>query len=170
MSLTLAEVQRIATEVAIRERPDLLVAVTRSEGESAYAELIVTLLGCAVEPCRILIGVDRDMTESQFRVAVRGRPASAPTGTPTGRCCGIAFPSRPFTDRSASTVVLGLPPCRLDSRARFFSPRRLHYRATLTAELARQPMCGETISGSPHSHPAGSTLIQEIALRDGRSA
>lgn len=70
MLLTLADVQRIATEVATWERADLSVAVTRAEGESAYAELIVTLLGCAVEPCRILIGVDRDMTESQFRVAV----------------------------------------------------------------------------------------------------
>ena len=71
MPLTLADVQRIATEVAARESQDLSVAVTRSEGESAYAELIVTLMGCAAEPCRILIGVDRDMTDSQFRVAVR---------------------------------------------------------------------------------------------------
>ena len=71
MFLTLTEVQRIAAEVAAGESGDLSVAVTRSEGESAYAELIVSLMGCAAEPCRILIGVDRDMTEPQFRVAVQ---------------------------------------------------------------------------------------------------
>ena len=52
MLLTLADVQRIATEVAARESQDLSVAVTPSEGESAYAELIVTLMGCAAEPCK----------------------------------------------------------------------------------------------------------------------
>ena len=67
----LADVQRIATEVAAEENPDLQVDVTSSQGESAYIELILTLTGCSVEPCRTLIGIDRDMSEPQFRIAVQ---------------------------------------------------------------------------------------------------
>ena len=51
MLLTLTEVQRIAAEVAAEERPDLEVAVTSAQGESAYTELILTLTGCSAEPC-----------------------------------------------------------------------------------------------------------------------
>ena len=69
MSLTLAEVLRIAREVAAQENDELAVAVTRSEGDSAYAELIITVINCAVEPCRGLIGIDRNITEAQFRTA-----------------------------------------------------------------------------------------------------
>ena len=71
MFLTLPEVQRIAAEVAAEKTPDLQVAVTSSQGESAYAELILTLSGCSVEPCHTLIGIDRDMSEAQFRIAVQ---------------------------------------------------------------------------------------------------
>ena len=80
MLLTLADVQRIATEVAARESHDLSVAVTRSEGESAYAELIVTLMGCAAEPCRILIGVDREV--SPRRAASRAQRPLGKTQRP----------------------------------------------------------------------------------------
>ena len=40
MLLTLAEVQRIAAEVAAEKHPDLEVTVTSAQGESAYTELI----------------------------------------------------------------------------------------------------------------------------------
>ena len=73
MFLSLLDVQRIATEVAAEENPDLQVAVTSSQGESAYIELILTLTGCSVEPCRTLIGIDRDMSEPQFRIAVQNQ-------------------------------------------------------------------------------------------------
>ena len=73
MFLTLIEVQRIAAEVAAAENPNLQVSVTRSQGESAYAELILSVIGCSTEPCRTLIGIDRDMTEPEFRIAVLGQ-------------------------------------------------------------------------------------------------
>ena len=70
MFLALADVQRIAAEVVAEQNPALEVAVSSAEGDSSYTELILTLRGCSVEPCRTLIGIDRNMSESQFRLAV----------------------------------------------------------------------------------------------------
>lgn len=70
MFLSLAAVQRIAAEVVAEQNPALEVIVTSAEGDSSYTELILTLRGCAVEPCRTLIGIDRNMSEPQFRLAV----------------------------------------------------------------------------------------------------
>jgi hypothetical protein len=70
MFLALADVQRIAAEVVAEQNPALEVAVTSADGDAGYTELILTLRGCSVEPCRTLIGIDRDMSEPQFRLAV----------------------------------------------------------------------------------------------------
>ena len=45
MLLALDAVQRIAVEVATEQDPALEVAVSRAEGDSAYTELILTLMG-----------------------------------------------------------------------------------------------------------------------------
>jgi hypothetical protein len=74
MRLELAEVKRIAEEVARTEDPSVeVVGATTAEGGSAYTELTVTLHGCREEPCRIVIGADRSGGESALRDAFASR-------------------------------------------------------------------------------------------------
>ncbi len=70
MLLTLAEVQRIAAEVAAEQHPALEVAVSRADGDSAYTELILTLICCSAEPCQTLIGIERDVSEAKLRTVL----------------------------------------------------------------------------------------------------
>ena len=70
MFLTLPEVQRIAAEVAAEHDSTFEVAVSRGQGDSAYTELILTLTGCSAEPCQMLIGVERDVSEVVVRTVV----------------------------------------------------------------------------------------------------
>jgi len=70
MPVDLQTARRIAAEVVAAEHPSLRVAgATISEG-SNYSEIIVTVTNCHAEPCRILIGVSRDMSEPAFRMHV----------------------------------------------------------------------------------------------------
>ena len=71
MFLRLAEVQRIAAEVAAEQNSALEVAVSRAEGDSAYTELILTLKGCSVDPCQTLIGIERDVSETKLRTVIK---------------------------------------------------------------------------------------------------
>src|SRR5262245_51523923 len=75
MSLTLDDVRRIAGEVAHDENPNVqVVAAIPAGGDSArYAEVLLTLHGCHREPppCRIVVGVNRDPSEAEFRGSVR---------------------------------------------------------------------------------------------------
>lgn len=74
MSVTLTEVQRIAADVARRQDRRLeVIGAVPAEGEPVYAEVILTLRGCQAEPCRIMIGVRRDSSESEIRDAVTDR-------------------------------------------------------------------------------------------------
>ena len=72
MGLTLTDVRRIAADAAKQQDPRLeVVAATASgEGESGYAEVILTVRGCRAEPCRVLIGVSRDASEQECHDAV----------------------------------------------------------------------------------------------------
>jgi len=54
------------------QNPALEVAVARGEGDSTYTELILTLRGCSTEPCQLLVGVHRDVSEQQLRTAIEG--------------------------------------------------------------------------------------------------
>jgi hypothetical protein len=66
--LRITDIQRVATEVAARRNPDLkVIAVTRTGSDSAYAEVVVKILGCAEEPCQLMIGLSRDASESTVR-------------------------------------------------------------------------------------------------------
>jgi hypothetical protein len=67
MFLPLARLQDIATQVAAELDPALDVSVSRTEGDSGYAEVLLTLNGCSDEPCQTLIGIDREQSEPEFR-------------------------------------------------------------------------------------------------------
>ena len=71
MALNLAEVKRIAADVARSENPDVeVVSATTAEGGSAYTEVTIVIHGCHKEPCRFVIGADRSGDESALRSAI----------------------------------------------------------------------------------------------------
>jgi hypothetical protein len=71
MPLSLEDVRRIADEVIRQENPAMkVVAATTAEGGSDYTEIIVTVLGCHTEPCRLMLGMNRQVSEPVFRRAV----------------------------------------------------------------------------------------------------
>jgi hypothetical protein len=68
MLMTLIDLKRIALEVIAKEHPTLeLLGVTTAEGGSRYTEVILSMRGCHTEPCRLVVGVNRDVGESAFR-------------------------------------------------------------------------------------------------------
>ena len=71
MNLSLTDVRRIAAEVAREQNPALEVVAAHAEADSNYTEVIITVHGCSAEPCQIIMGVSREATEAEFRVAVR---------------------------------------------------------------------------------------------------
>lgn len=73
MALKLADVRRIASEVAQNQFPSLEIVAAVAEGESGYTEVLMTVRGCRQEPCQIMIGLSRDASESEFRAAIGER-------------------------------------------------------------------------------------------------
>ena len=73
MSLKLTDVRRIATEVTRDQFPALEIVGAVAEGDSGYTEILMTVRGCRQEPCQIMIGLNRDATEPEFREAVHER-------------------------------------------------------------------------------------------------
>jgi hypothetical protein len=72
MPITLNDVQRIAADVAQREDERLeVVAAVPAEGESTYTEVVLTVRGCAADPCMLVIGLTRGASESEIRNAVK---------------------------------------------------------------------------------------------------
>jgi hypothetical protein len=65
--LGLNETRRIAAEVLEADHPSLHLVGVATEGGSSYAEIIVTIANCHEEPCRLSIGVQRDLSEAAFR-------------------------------------------------------------------------------------------------------
>jgi hypothetical protein len=74
MALTLTDVRRIASDVAQHEDPNLdVVGVTPREGSSTSAEVIFVSRACDKEPCRVVIGVSRRLSEDECRGTVQKR-------------------------------------------------------------------------------------------------
>jgi hypothetical protein len=74
MALTLIDVRRIASDVAKEDHPDVnVIGVTRREGSSTSAEVIFAVRACEHEPCRVVIGVSRQVSEGECRGTVRTR-------------------------------------------------------------------------------------------------
>ena len=71
MPLTVEETHRIAAEVLAADHPALRVVGVKTEGGSGYAEVIVVVANCHAEPCRLSLGVQRDVSETTFRTAFK---------------------------------------------------------------------------------------------------
>ena len=69
MPLTTEETRRIAAEVLASDYPKLHIVGVMTEAGSSYAEIIVTIANCHAEPCRLSLGVQRNVSESAFRAA-----------------------------------------------------------------------------------------------------
>ena len=71
MPLNLNDVRRIATEVVDATASSLrVVGAATAEGGSNYTEIMLLVENCHAEPCRLSIGVERNMSEAAFREAV----------------------------------------------------------------------------------------------------
>jgi len=71
MTLTLADVRRIASNVAQQQQLSLdVIGVTTREGSCASAEVILAIRDCYIEPYRVVISVSREVSEAECRVAV----------------------------------------------------------------------------------------------------
>jgi len=68
--LNLNDIRRIATEVVDATDSSLRVVGAATEGGSNYTEIMLLVENCHAEPCRLSIGVKRDMSEAAFREAV----------------------------------------------------------------------------------------------------
>jgi hypothetical protein len=50
-----------------------VVGVASGRGGSAYAEVILTVRGCRVEPCRVIVGISRNASEAECQAAIQAR-------------------------------------------------------------------------------------------------
>lgn len=77
MSATLDEISAAAREIAAEHTPPLtVVAVTSADGGSGRVEILLMVTGCHVEPCRLLVNIDRDDPDA-LRQALREKFRSA---------------------------------------------------------------------------------------------
>ena len=68
LSIDLDEVTRITKDViAEQSLPLQVVGVVNGDGESAYTEVLINILGCHKAPCRVTLGVFRDATPESMR-------------------------------------------------------------------------------------------------------
>lgn len=92
--MDLATFHQTAVAVVREHAPELeVLGVTSAEGGSHYTEIFLMLRGCAEEPCRLVLGVSRDMTPTALRQQIaeqlaqhlseHGRLTTRSTHTPT---------------------------------------------------------------------------------------
>jgi hypothetical protein len=72
MPFPLADVRRIAIEVAQQVNPALeVIAATSGNSDSSYVEVIFTIRDCEEQPCVLLVGANRSGPEEAFRQTIR---------------------------------------------------------------------------------------------------
>lgn len=70
--ITVADVTRIATEAARQQSSSLQIVGVTLGGEGKYAEIIIDIAGCRLEPCRFSVGVFRDVAPAALREEIAG--------------------------------------------------------------------------------------------------
>jgi hypothetical protein len=62
------DVSRIAAEVAGERFPHAhIVGVIGDAADGNYTEIIIDIAGCSREPCRVSVGILRNLSEEQLR-------------------------------------------------------------------------------------------------------
>ncbi len=69
-SASLADARATAAEVVQQVDSDLVVAGAKSHHDSTFVELLISDNSCRREPCRVLVSLDRSVTERVFRKTV----------------------------------------------------------------------------------------------------
>jgi hypothetical protein len=73
MTLSLADVQRLAAEVASEEDPGLeVLAAANGEGASDYTEIVLTLHRSA-DDSPLIVGISRNADANEIRALLRNR-------------------------------------------------------------------------------------------------
>ena len=68
MKFSASDVSRIASQVVQDVSSDLSVTgVGISGGDTGYTEVHVTVLGCHIKPCHLILSVFRDVSEDALR-------------------------------------------------------------------------------------------------------
>jgi hypothetical protein len=69
--MDLKNARRIASDIVRADHPSLkVVGVAAASSGAKYTEIVLSIANCHAEPCRITIGVQRDVPEATFRAAV----------------------------------------------------------------------------------------------------
>jgi hypothetical protein len=69
--IDLKTVANIANDVARKENEKLqVVGVSPGEGDGNYTEIMMVVNGCRSEPCKISLGVFRDVSETALRAQI----------------------------------------------------------------------------------------------------
>jgi hypothetical protein len=72
VSLSLADVRRIAADVAKQQNPSLeVMAAIPGEGEPSYAEVILVARGSRAGRSPVMIGLNRNASEGECRGALK---------------------------------------------------------------------------------------------------
>ena len=71
--LNMSEVARIAREAAREQSLPVEVVGALGGADSRYVEILVSVDGCAREPCQFEIGVFRDLSEASLRQEIGAR-------------------------------------------------------------------------------------------------
>lgn len=71
MALDLTDVRNLANEIVRQQDPSLeVVAAMTESGGSNYAEILITIRGCADEECLLSVGINRSAPETALRDAL----------------------------------------------------------------------------------------------------
>ena len=77
MMVDLQEVCRIATEVADQTPWLEVLGVVGAAGGSGHVELLISLLDCPVEPCRLLLSLNRAVSPDALRKEIAEKLTNA---------------------------------------------------------------------------------------------
>jgi hypothetical protein len=68
MPISLETVRAVASAVASEQQDDLQVVGVHAEGE--YVEILLSLNNCLIEPCRVMVGISREVPPEELHSAI----------------------------------------------------------------------------------------------------
>src|SRR5262245_14964229 len=70
--LSIHELTRMVSQVATEVAPTVeVLGIVGTQNDSSYVEVLLGLRDCDVQPCRIMVGLDRHMSRDDLRAALR---------------------------------------------------------------------------------------------------
>jgi hypothetical protein len=70
--LSINELTSMVSEVATEVAPSVeVLGILGAQHDTSYVEVLLGVRECDVEPCRIMVGLDRNMSRDDLRAALR---------------------------------------------------------------------------------------------------